>query len=101
MSAAHDDLTARLRDSVIVECGEAADRIEALEAEIAGAQMDGAVSKPRLGAGDAKPLCAVNGRIAPNAMCGSVIVGMKYCGAKPGTCPHQRDAAIAKESEHD
>jgi len=34
MSAAHDNLTARLRDSVIVECGEAADRIEALEAQI-------------------------------------------------------------------
>lgn len=49
MSAAPNDLTARLRDSVIVECGEAADRIEELEAQIAALQIDGAVNKPRLG----------------------------------------------------
>lgn len=34
MTSAQGDLIARLRDSVIFECGEAADRIEALEAEV-------------------------------------------------------------------
>jgi len=36
MSAAHDGLTARLRDSVIVECAEAADAIEQLSAHSIG-----------------------------------------------------------------
>lgn len=35
-----------------------------------------------------KPLCKVNGRIAPGAMCGSIIVGMKYCGFA-GECQHK------------
>jgi hypothetical protein len=40
-----------------------------------------------------KPECAVRGLVRPGAMCARVIVGMKLCGAEPGTCPHQRDAA--------
>jgi len=37
------------------------------------------------------PLCAVRGMIQPGAMCGKVIVGMKYCG-HAGECKHKRDA---------
>lgn len=36
------------------------------------------------------PLCGVGGMIAPGAMCGSVIVGMKYCGYT-GECQHKRE----------
>lgn len=43
-----------------------------------------------------KFLCKVNGRIAPGAMCGSVIVGMKYCGHKGG-CEHKQQEVQAKE----
>lgn len=35
-----------------------------------------------------KPTCAVNGMLGPRAMCGSVIVGLKYCGHK-GECEHK------------
>lgn len=38
-----------------------------------------------------KPRCAVRGQIRPGAMCGSVIVGMEFCGFK-GKCEHQRFA---------
>lgn len=44
-----------------------------------------------------KPLCAVNGMVAPSAMCGKIIVGRKYCGAESGTCEHQRDENLTKE----
>ena len=37
-----------------------------------------------------RPECAVRGMVRPGGMCPQVIVGMKLCGAKPGTCPHQR-----------
>ena len=48
----------------------------------------------------AKPKCAVRGQLRPLAMCGSVIVGGKYCGYK-GSCPHKVEAAeiqLEKES---
>jgi len=35
-----------------------------------------------------KPLCNVRGRIAPGAMCGSIIVGAKHCG-HDGACEHK------------
>lgn len=35
-----------------------------------------------------KPTCKVHGMVAPNAMCGSIIVGMKYCGFR-GDCEHK------------
>ena len=35
-----------------------------------------------------RPRCAVRGIIRPGAMCGSVIVGGKFCGHK-GECPHK------------
>jgi len=37
-----------------------------------------------------RPECAVRGMVRPGGLCPQVIVGMKLCGAKPGTCPHQR-----------
>lgn len=40
-----------------------------------------------------KPLCAVRGMLhGGRAMCGFVIVGLKYCGLpkEKGTCDHQR-----------
>lgn len=40
-----------------------------------------------------RPTCAVRGVIAPGALCPQVIVGMQFCGAKPGTCEHQREPA--------
>lgn len=35
-----------------------------------------------------RPTCAVRGMIRPGAMCGKIIVGMRYCGYK-GECPHK------------
>jgi len=35
-----------------------------------------------------KPICAVNGLVAKNGMCGYVIVGGSRCGFK-GECQHQ------------
>jgi hypothetical protein len=40
-----------------------------------------------------KPLCAVRGAIRPGAMCGSVIVGMQFCGFA-GKCEHQREPSL-------
>lgn len=40
-----------------------------------------------------KPTCKVHGMLAPNAMCGSVIVGMKYCGATYH-CEHKSHAEM-------
>lgn len=37
-----------------------------------------------------KPTCAVKGLIAPRAMCGHIIVGLKYCGYS-GNCPYKRE----------
>lgn len=36
-----------------------------------------------------RPQCTVNGRLAPQVMCGSVIVGGKFCGSKE-PCEHKR-----------
>lgn len=35
-----------------------------------------------------KPTCAVRGMIRPGAMCGKIIVGMKYCGSRD-ECQHK------------
>ena len=40
-----------------------------------------------------KPTCKVHGMVAPNGMCGHVIVGLKYCGFK-GDCPHKSSAEM-------
>ena len=42
-----------------------------------------------------RPRCAVRGAIRPSAMCGSVIVGMEFCGFK-GRCEHQRAAGVSR-----
>ena len=47
-----------------------------------------------------KPLCKVNGRIAPRAMCGAIIVGLKYCGYS-GACDHKQEAAPAEPVQAD
>ena len=41
------------------------------------------------------PRCAVRGIIRPGAMCGSVIVGGKFCGHK-GECPHKLIAPLVQ-----
>lgn len=38
---------------------------------------------------NAKPRCPVGGMIQPGAMCGSVIVGGKFCGSDED-CPHKQ-----------
>lgn len=43
-----------------------------------------------------KPTCKVGGFIQPNAMCGHVIVGMKYCGFD-GDCRHKSCAEMLAE----
>lgn len=43
-----------------------------------------------------KPTCKVNGMIQPGAMCGSVIVGLKYCGFT-GDCQHKSCAEMIVE----
>jgi hypothetical protein len=35
-----------------------------------------------------KPICKVNGRLAPGVMCGLVVVGGKHCGFD-GACEHK------------
>lgn len=40
-----------------------------------------------------KPTCKVNGMVAPMAMCGHIIVGMKYCGFT-GDCQHKSHAEV-------
>ena len=45
-----------------------------------------------------KPECTVRGLIKPNAMCGYVIVGGKYCGFK-GDCPHKSCAQMIVDRE--
>lgn len=40
-------------------------------------------------AAPARPACAVKGWLGPGAMCGQVIVGLKECGAAPGSCKHR------------
>lgn len=40
-----------------------------------------------------KPTCKVRGMVAPNAMCGQIIVGLKYCGFK-GDCEHKSTAEM-------
>lgn len=48
-----------------------------------------------------KPTCAVSGMIRPGAMCGKIIVGMKYCGYS-GECPHkQGQPAKTEGASHD
>jgi len=47
-----------------------------------------------------KPRCAVHGMVRPGGMCSRVIVGMEFCGAQPGTCPHQRPAEDSAASLH-
>lgn len=37
-----------------------------------------------------KPLCSVNGRLEHGVMCGSVLVGLKYCG-HPFACKHKKE----------
>lgn len=41
-----------------------------------------------------RPICKVHGMIAPRAMCGSVIVGLKYCGFS-GECQHKGSSVEA------
>ncbi len=41
-----------------------------------------------------KPTCAVRGMIRPGAICGKIIVGMKYCGYK-GECQHKVESSGA------
>lgn len=38
---------------------------------------------------ETRPTCAVRGMIRPMAMCGHVIVGLKFCGYKGDDCPHK------------
>lgn len=40
-----------------------------------------------------KPTCKVHGMIQPRAMCGHVLVGLKYCGFK-GDCEHKSTAEM-------
>lgn len=41
----------------------------------------------------AKPVCKVRGMVAPNAVCGHVIVGMRSCGFG-GHCEHKSVAEM-------
>lgn len=52
------------------------------------------MSKPQ----QQKILCAVGGMIRPGAMCGAVIVGLKYCG-HTGNCQHQIKPLAEKNKE--
>ena len=40
-----------------------------------------------------KPICKVHGMLAPQAMCGHVLVGLKYCGFS-GNCEHKSTAEM-------